>query len=121
MGSVPLAGVRHEDVAAWVTRLHSGGLSASRTRQAWIVLCQVLDLAVRSRRIPSNQARGVELPSLPSKSERDKTRFLNEREVWALADAAGDQRLSVLTLAWCGLRFGELAALRVRHFDTLRR
>lgn len=41
--------------------------------------------------------------------------------MWALADAAGEGRLSVLVLAWCGLRFGEAAGLRVRHFDVLRR
>lgn len=119
--TVPLAGVRHEDVGEWVTGLHSTGLSASRTRQAWIVLAQVLDLAVKGRRIPSNPARGVELPSLPSRSERDRLRALDQHQVWALAEEAGGQRLSVLTLAWCGLRFGELAALRVRHFDVLRR
>ncbi|WP_167736794.1 site-specific integrase [Nocardioides sp. 1609] len=120
-GSVSLSGVRHEEVAAWVTGLHASGLSASRTRQAWVVLSQVLELAVKARRIPSNPARGVELPSLPSRSTREEIRALDERQVWALADAAGDHRLSVLALAWCGLRFGELAALRVRSFDVLRR
>jgi integrase len=118
---VPLAGVRHEDMSAWVQRLHASGLSASRTRQAYVVLAQVLDLAVKARRIPANPARGVELPSLPGQADRPM-RALDERQVWALADAAGDDgRLSVLVLAWCGLRFGELAGLRVRHFDVLRR
>jgi len=119
-GRVPLSAVRHEDVSAWVQRLHASGLSASRTRQAFIVLAQVLDLAVKARRIPANPARGVELPSLPSNAERPM-RALDERQVWAVADAAGDERLSVLVLAWCGLRFGELAGLRVRHFDVLGR
>ena len=119
--AVPLAGVRHEDVSAWVQRLHAGGLSASRTRQAFIVFAQVLDLAVKARRIPANPARGVELPSLPGMADRPM-RALDAREVWALAGAAGDHgRLSVLVLAWCGLRFGELAGLRVRHFDVLGR
>ena len=66
--TVPLSGVRHEDVAVWVQGMHSRGLSASRTRQAYVVLSQVLDLAVKARRIPANPARGVELPSLPSKA-----------------------------------------------------
>lgn len=39
----------------------------------------------------------------------------------ALADAAGPDRIVVLVLAYCGLRFGELAALRVRNVDPLRR
>ncbi len=119
-GRVPLSAVRHEDVSAWVQQLHAGGLSASRTRQAFIVLAEVLDLAVKARRIPSNPARGTELPSLPGKADRPM-RALDERQVWAVAEAAAAGRLSVLVLAWCGLRFGEVAGLRVRHFDALRR
>lgn len=114
---VPIAQVRHEEVATWVAALHGGGLSASRTRHAWVVLSQILELAVRARRVPNNQARGVELPRLPTKSEREKSRFLDEEEVWKLADAAGPGRLSILVLAWCGLRHGELAALRIRDLN----
>jgi integrase len=120
-GATRLDAVRHEDVSIWVADLHRNGLSAARTRHAWVVLSQVLELAVRSRRIPNNQAKGVELPALPSKSERDKTRFLNEREVWALADAAGEQATTILVLAWCGLRIGELAALRCSNLDVEKR
>jgi len=64
---VPLSSVRYEDVCAWVQRMAASGLSASRTRQAWIVLAQILDTAVKARRIPSNQARGVELPAFPAR------------------------------------------------------
>ncbi len=106
---VPLSGVRHEEVSAWVQRLGASGLSASRTRQAYIVLSQVLDLAVRTRRIPSNPAKGVKLPTLPSLSDRPM-RALDERQLCALAEAAGEGRLSVNVLGWCGLRFGELPA-----------
>ncbi|SDE32944.1 tyrosine-type recombinase/integrase [Nocardioides lianchengensis] len=116
-----LDAVRYEDVSVWVAKLHDGGLSAARTRHAWIVLSQILDLAVRAKRIPNNQAKGVELPALPSKSERDKVRFLDEREVWHLAEAAGDGALTILVLAWCGLRFGELAALRCGSLDPVKR
>ncbi len=121
-GRVPLAGVRHEDVQQWVQRRHGSGLSASKVRLAYIVLAGVLDLAVRSRRLAANPARGVELPSLTeAAAERGEMRVLTEEETWALADAAGEQRLAVLTLCWCGLRFGELAALRVGRVDLLRR
>lgn len=119
--TVSLDAVRHEDVSAWVAGLHREGLSAARTRHAWVVLSQILELGVRSRRIPNNQARGVELPALPTKSERDKTRFLDEREVWVLADAAGVNAPSILVLVWCGLRFGELAALRCGSLDLEKR
>jgi integrase len=118
---VPLAHVRHEDVAAWIAALYGGGLSAARPRHAWVVLSQILDLAVRARRVPSNQARGVDLPPLPTKSEREKVRFLDEVEVWRLAETAGPGRVSILVLAWCGLRMGELAALRIGDLDAQRR
>lgn len=65
-------------------------------------------------------ARGVELPSLLGQSDRPM-RALDERQLCAVAEAAGAPPLSVNVLGWCGLRFGELAGLRVRHFDVLRR
>ncbi len=39
----------------------------------------------------------------------------------ALADASGDYRLVILFLAYTGLRFDELSALRVRRLDLMRR
>ena len=46
--------------------------------------------------------------------------YLSGSEVEALVAAAGHGRLVVLTLAYSGLRWGELAALRVRDVDLLR-
>jgi integrase len=57
---------------------------------------------------------------LPRPRTGDK-RYLSHGQVAALADAAGDQRLVVLTLACCGLRWGELAALKVRRLNLDRR
>jgi integrase len=49
-------------------------------------------------------------------------RFLTHRQVHDLADACGDfYRLVVLFLAYTGLRWGEMAALRVGRVDLLRR
>nr|MBA3294479.1 site-specific integrase [Geodermatophilaceae bacterium] len=48
-------------------------------------------------------------------------RYLDHGQVLALAEAAGDYGIVVRTLAYCGLRFGELAALRVGDLDPLRR
>jgi integrase len=42
--------------------------------------------------------------------------------VWALAHEAGpDKGAAVLVLAYCGLRWGELAGLHLADIDTLRR
>jgi len=46
---------------------------------------------------------------------------LTHGRVDALAVAAGDERLAVLFLAYTGVRFGEMAGLRVRNLNLLRR
>ena len=114
---VPVGHVRHGDVAAWVAELRASGLSASRTRQAYRVLAGVLTLAVRDGRLVSNPAAAVELPRMPLPASR----YLTHAEVAALADAAGRDRALVLTLAYCGLRWGELAALKAMRVDLGRR
>jgi integrase len=93
------------------------GLAPSSVRQAYRVLSLILEHAVRAGRLPRNPAGGA---SLPKARPKDK-RFLSHAEVQALAAAAGDYRLVVEMLAFTGLRFGELAALRVGRVDPLRR
>jgi integrase len=114
--TVPLSGVAHADVVVWVASMRSDGLSASRVRQAYHLLHSMLDAAVRDRRLASNPAAGVDLPRLPRKERR----YLDHTQVAALADACGDYRVLVLTLAYTGLRWGEAAGLRVRRIDTMR-
>lgn len=114
---VPLAKIRHADVATWVKKLSAGGLSASTVRQAHRVFSLALDHAVLDGRLPRNPAQGVPLPR-PAKREQ---RFLTHPEVEGLAQSCGDYQIAILLLAYCGLRFGELAALRVRRVDLMRR
>jgi integrase len=52
---------------------------------------------------------------------RDEPRILTHDEVERLADAAGDDGHAIRLLAYTGLRFGEMVALRVRRVDFLRR
>lgn len=115
---VPLTHIEHGDVQAWVAGLVALDLSPSHVRDIVGVLSGVLGLAVRDRRLPSNPARGVDLPRI----KKRRRRYLAAHEVEALANAAGrDGRLAVLVLAYCGLRWCELAALRVGSVDFLRR
>ena len=116
-GSVPLAAITHADVVGWVAELTASGLSASTVRHAHRVFSMLLGLAVRDGRLSRNPAERVPLPRV----RRADKRFLSHDQVAELADAAGPYRLLVLVLAYCGLRFGELAALRVRRVDLLRR
>lgn len=55
------------------------------------------------------------------RARRADPRFLTRTEVERLADAAGEYGDVVRLLAYTGLRFGEMAALRVRRIDFLRK
>ncbi len=116
-GRVQLVKVRHADVATWVTDMTAAGTGPSTIAYAYRVLSLMLDLAVRDARIARNPAVGVKLPRGTVASRR----YLAHQQVARLADAAGDHRLVILTLAYCGLRWGELAALRVHCVDLARR
>ncbi len=114
---VKLADVAHEEVAAWIAQLRSGGLSASTVRQAHRVFSLVLALAVRDGRLARNPADRVPLP----RAARGEQVFLTHGQLDALADASGRDRLAILFLGYTGVRYGEMAALRVGNLDLLRR
>ena len=118
-GPVALVRVSHGGIRAWVAELAAAGQSGASIRKAYGVLSGVLDLAVRDRRIPANPAAGVDLPPLATR----RRKYLMARQVEDLAAATGDRqhRLVVLVLAYCGLRWSELAALRVGRVDVTRR
>ena len=118
---VPLSRITHSAVAAWLAGLTAedragGPLSASRARHAFGVLSSLLDMAVRDGLLARNPAAGVELPRLPQADRR----YLTHGQLADLADGCGPWRTLTLVLGYCGLRWGEAAALRVRRVDLLR-
>jgi integrase len=122
-GNVPLAKITHEDAAEWVSSIRLAPASVTYIHRVFYLM---LELAVRSGRITRNPAVGVRLP----KATRSERRFLTRDEVFRLADASaeypipevGEQyRVLVLVLAFCGLRWGEVAGLKVKRLDLLRR
>jgi len=81
----------------------------------WVRL--TLNQAVRDRRIASSPADGVRLP----RGRPTRMRLLDESEVAELASALPDRYGSlVIVAAYTGLRWGELAGLRVSDLDLLR-
>ncbi len=115
-GSVPLGRITFGGVAEWVNELQREGRSASRVRQAYHLLTGMLHAAVKDGRLPRNPAVGVDLPRLVSKQRR----YLRHDQLHALAYECGRYRVLVLTLGYCGLRWGEAAALRVHGIDLER-
>jgi integrase len=72
---------------------------------------------VKDRRILSNPARGVGMPRSVSKRHI----YLSNEEVSRLAEASGERKTLILTLAYCGIRWGEATGLRVKDIDLDKR
>lgn len=132
-GPVPVSAIEFDSVQAWIVDLVESGMSAAHVVKIHGVLSGVLDRAVRGKRITANPARGVTLPRVQSKPHRYLT--VEQAETMAVraaqlppgrprrrTDAAFAQyRLVVLVLSWCGLRWSEMAALRVASVNVKRR
>jgi integrase len=112
-----LSAVSYAEVAAWVQRLTASGLAPATVRYAHRVLSLVLDHAMRDGRLSRNPASGVRLPRIV----REEPVFLDHDQVDRLAEACGRYGLLVRFLAYTGLRWGEVSALRVSRLDLLRR
>lgn len=111
-----LSDVTHAAVQGWVAEL-GRDLSPASVAKVHRVFSLVMSWAVRNGRLARNPAEGVNLPR-PVATEH---RYLNHVQVADLADACGSYGLVIRFLAYTGLRWGEMAALRVRHIDLDRR
>ncbi|MGL5930194.1 MAG: tyrosine-type recombinase/integrase [Dermatophilaceae bacterium] len=116
LGGWPVVSIEHADVAEWVASMSSAH-GPDTVRRAHLVLCLVLDHAMRSRRVPVNVARGVRLPARPPARER----ILSVEEVDAVVSAMPTDRDVVLAMVYLGLRWSELAGLRVADVSLARR
>ncbi|WP_137145081.1 site-specific integrase [Mycolicibacterium sp. CR10] len=117
-GSVSVVDVDVLAVEAWVTEMVRKGAGATTVLRAHGVLSGILTDAVKARRLAVNPAKGIE--GLPRKSAKRHV-YLSSNDVARLAEEAGEHRALVLTLAYCGIRWGEAVALRVRDIEFLRR
>ena len=109
--------VKTAAIRAWVSAMVADGLGAAAIENAFGLLRQILSAAVEDSRVPRNPCDGVKLP----KRQHADRGYLSHTQVLALADAAHRQGEVVRFLAYTGLRWGEMAALRVGDFDMLRR
>lgn len=106
------------DVENWVAEMVHHGRGATTVLRAHGVLSGILAAAVKGRRLAANPAKGIE--NLPRKTARRHV-YLSAEDVHRLASESGEHRALVLLLAFCGLRWGEAIALRVRDVEFLRR
>ena len=106
------------DIESWVAQMVREGKNATTVLRAHGVLSGVLQDAVKARRLAVNPARGID--GLPRKSTRRHI-YLTAEDVHRLAAESGEHRPLVYILAFCGLRWGEAIALRVRDVEFLKR
>jgi integrase len=116
-GSVAVIDIKTSAVKAWVAKMKSDDVGTATIENVFGLLRQVLGAAVEDRRIPRNPCEGVKLP----KRKHADRGYLTHVQVTALAVAVERQPEVVRFLAYTGLRWGEMAALRVQDFDMLRR
>ena len=107
-----LGAIDREDIVAWVAEMCDTDPSAT-VRHTVVVFNRMLDHAVKNRRIRLNPYQSITLPPLPPPRER----ILTAEDVFRLADALPQDRQVVLGLTFLGLRWSELAGLRVRNVD----
>lgn len=115
--AVEIGKIRPSSVRGWITEMQAAEVGVPTIERAFGILRQILGMAVEDRLIPSNPAAGVKLP----RRQHSPRGYLTHVQVEQLADAIGAQGVVVLFLAYTGLRWGEMAALRVQDFDMLRR
>lgn len=116
-GGVAVVDVKCSAIRAWVAKMVADGVGVPGIENAFGLLRQVLGAAVEDRRIPRNPCEGVRLPQ---RNHADRG-YLTHSQVAALAAAVHRHSEVVRFLAYTGLRWGEMAALRVGDFDMLRR
>ena len=122
LGRIPLGELNRLRVQEWASALPG---SPESVRKIVNVLSGALQLAVEDGRLPANPAQRLKLP----KKVRHSKRYLTHDQVAALAIEVGSRSegsrygydVAVLTLAYCGLRWGELSGLRVGDVDLNRR
>jgi integrase len=118
LATTPVAKILPATVEALLADLQANGAKPDTVRNTFFTLQSIMRLAVRNRLVGNNPCEGVELP----RSKHQEMQFLNADQVAQLARyTAEPYPVLIYTAAYCGLRAGELGALRVKHLDLLRR
>lgn len=114
LGDRELSSLRPITVVEWIASMHTEGLSASRIRQAYRVMSQLMGSAVDNELIPATPCRGIRLPRMPQTEPHILTPLEASRLVRA---TTAPHDLLVGMLAFAGLRIGEAFVLRRGDFD----
>ncbi len=112
-GHVPVERLTVPRIQEFVSTL-AARRSPATTRKVHRTLSLILDEAVAERRLAVNPAHGVRLPSLPAQLG---DHVLSVDQVETLAATVRHHGTLVRVAGYCGLRWGEVAALQVGDVD----
>ena len=111
-GKVPVSSITTAEVSTWVGRLVAEGIAPSTAARYLGVFRRLLAFAVQDGRVTVNVAAAVKPPT--AGYAKREGQYLSREEVGALAEACtGEYADVVWVLAFAGLRWGELAGLKV--------
>ena len=117
-GPWPIGRIEPADVRAFVADLVEKGLAPTTVGAVYRVFGRILSTAETDGVIPRTPCRGIRLPRQTTSTEQC---FLNPDEVRRLAEAIDPRyRVLIYTAAYTGMRWGELAGLRIPRLDLLR-
>lgn len=112
----PIAGIRRQDVQAYVSHRIGKEASAHSVQKELNSLKHLLRMAVEWEIIPINPAQGVKSPRVPA----GRVRYLQPTEMRSLLESCPDWLRPIVALAFCtGMRRGEIIGLRRLDIDLL--
>ena len=115
----PIGNIEPADVRAFVATLVQKGLAPASVASTYRVLARILATAEIDSLIHRSPCIAIRLPRDTGHQEMH---FLSPKEVDCLAEAIDERyRTLIYTAAYTGMRWGELAGLRVTRCNVLRR
>jgi integrase len=117
-GTWQIGSIDPADVREWIAQLVEKGLSPGTIAGTYHLLGRILKTAEIDGLIPHTPCVGIRLPRQDTHTEMH---FLGPNEVAQLAEAIEPRyRVLIYTAAYTGMRWGELAGLRVDRCNLLR-
>ena len=113
-----LGAITRIEVQGWVKRMQSAGEGSHAIRRSYNLLATMMGAAADEGLIAESPCRRIDLPATPTKLPE----WFTHDQVEAIAAALPVQHAAATRLmAWCGLRWGEAAGLRIGQVSWLRR
>lgn len=121
-GHTPVANVRYDDVAEWITNLKGrDGRPAGVTtrREVGLYFGRLMGHAVKKRLLPNNPAKDPlgQTDYVPAKEKQRDHVYLTMPQLTLLARECDGFELFVMLAGTCGLRWGEITALSFEDLE----